>query len=175
MILRDLSDDKYYPCGVYRIVCLINNNYYWGSAIAFSHRKNDHLRKLRNQKHCSPNMQSDFDLYGPEGFAFEIVRRCHPKERRAIEARYVKESLSDPKCYNVNNVVVVNFANRKISHRHVGKVLIDPKGNKVTIDVSVREFSAINGLDYSAVRQLLNGQRLSVKQWKVYTEETQTV
>ena len=46
---------------------------------------------------------------------------------------------------------------------------------KACFEVSVREFSAINGLDYSAVRQLLNGQRLSVKQWKVYTEETQTV
>jgi len=59
--------------GIYQWRNIINGKIYVGSAQDMNHRKNDHVAKLRHNKHCNKKLQSGFNKYGMENFVFEIL------------------------------------------------------------------------------------------------------
>lgn len=63
--------------GVYRIRNLANGKVYYGStALSFKKRWVLHLSNLRAGTHCNKHLQSSWNNYGEQSFAFEVVERC---------------------------------------------------------------------------------------------------
>lgn len=59
--------------GIYKIVNVINNKIYVGSAVNLVGRKHTHFSLLRNNKHPNKHIQSAFNKYGSQNFYFEII------------------------------------------------------------------------------------------------------
>lgn len=59
--------------GIYLISSLHNNKYYVGQAINIKRRFNEHLSKLRTDKHYSKYLQRHFNKYGESDLVFSIL------------------------------------------------------------------------------------------------------
>ncbi len=59
--------------GVYQIRCLVNGRLYVGSSNNLNKRWLYHARDLRVGCHYSKDLQADYDRYGRDAFAFEII------------------------------------------------------------------------------------------------------
>ena len=58
--------------GVYSITCLINGWVYIGSSQSVRVRWNGHRSHLRNHWHNAPQVQADWDKYGPDAFRCDV-------------------------------------------------------------------------------------------------------
>ena len=58
--------------GVYQIFNTINSKKYVGSTCDLRRRKRQHVHKLRKGDHGNPRVQSDFDEFGANVFAFLV-------------------------------------------------------------------------------------------------------
>jgi group I intron endonuclease len=61
---------------IYKILCTPTGKFYIGSAVSFSKRKAEHLRRLRNGTHVNPKLQGVFNKYGQDALHFSILIRC---------------------------------------------------------------------------------------------------
>jgi group I intron endonuclease len=59
--------------GIYKITCIPTKKIYIGSASDLRHRKNDHIRNLRQNKHANPKLQNAWNKYGEDAFIFEVL------------------------------------------------------------------------------------------------------
>jgi len=67
--------------GVYKIINILNNECYIGSAqISFYRRKNQHFHLLRKSCHHSIHLQRAWNKYGEQNFKFEILEECIPEK-----------------------------------------------------------------------------------------------
>ena len=93
--------------GIYRIINLINNKVYIGSAISFRKRWNTHLYDLLNNKHHSILLQRAWDKNGENTFKFEIIEEIVDLtkliEREQFWLDYYK-SYDPEKGYNVGTI-----------------------------------------------------------------------
>ncbi len=76
-------------CGIYEIKNLVNNKSYIGESKDIRTRWASHLSALKCNRHHSKELQSDFNKYGFDNFAFNILCVCKPNENRIIEAKYI--------------------------------------------------------------------------------------
>jgi group I intron endonuclease len=61
-------------CGIYAIRCLTNNRIYVGSTKqSFRARFSNHCKFLKSGKLSNKKLQTDYTLYGPDNFEFEIL------------------------------------------------------------------------------------------------------
>ena len=60
-------------CGIYKITNLKNHKIYIGSSNNIMRRWYEHLRDLKNQKHCNSHLQNAWNKYGENNFLFEII------------------------------------------------------------------------------------------------------
>lgn len=58
-------------CYIYSIINIINNDRYVGQTTNFSRRKQEHLKKLRENNHPNPKLQNAWNRYGEDNFRFE--------------------------------------------------------------------------------------------------------
>lgn len=73
--------------GIYTLTCLINNKIYVGYTVNFDKRKEEHFRKLTENKHKNIHLQSSFNKYGREKFVFEVLEECE-KDFLASQEHY---------------------------------------------------------------------------------------
>lgn len=84
---------------VYEIVNLLTGSKYIGSTQYYKNRKYQHLYVLKNNKSNNTIFQNDFNFYGEDGFAFNIISKHHDiyiaqdMERKLI--------LNLPNLYNI--------------------------------------------------------------------------
>lgn len=62
--------------GVYAIICTKTWRSYVGSSVNIGGRITGHLSQLKNNKHCNPDLQSDFAKYGIDTFYVETLAYC---------------------------------------------------------------------------------------------------
>ena len=62
--------------GIYKIINVLNNKFYVGSAVDFTARKRRHWWALRSQRHANRHLQSAWNKYGEENFKFEMLLEC---------------------------------------------------------------------------------------------------
>lgn len=73
--------------GIYQIRNLINDKRYIGFTHKFNARWTDHKKKLNQNRHGNPHLQTAWNKYGSENFVFEILevikkcRRCRTPGR----------------------------------------------------------------------------------------------
>lgn len=130
---KEMENNKW---GIYRILNLINNKYYIGSSKSIVKRIREHKRLLRKGEHENKHLQSAWNKYGEQNFAFEIIQIISSDELknncylRNLETKYILESGSanDKIGYNIINGGIGSLntpcseeKRRKISEANKGK------------------------------------------------------
>jgi group I intron endonuclease len=89
-------------CGVYKIINKTNGKFYIGSSKDVKNRWRQHKRKLNSGTHGNPHLQNAWNLYGEEGFLFEIIEEC-PPELQFEKEQYYLNTLNpfDDNGYNI--------------------------------------------------------------------------
>lgn len=96
----------YKKCGIYKIVCLVNNKAYIGQTVNnFGDRRDSHFAKLRGNYHDNAELQSDWNKYGEENFMFEIIEEIPGQELEYLNSReneVILEYKSMGLAYNIS-------------------------------------------------------------------------
>ena len=88
--------------GIYKIINVVNNKFYVGSAVDLRRRKTRHFSELRTGKHKNRHLQAAWSKYGEKSFTFVIVEE-HPigDALLAAENVWLKEHVGKDYCYNI--------------------------------------------------------------------------
>lgn len=82
-------------CGVYKITCRNNNQFYIGSSIDIHDRWLHHLSDLRRNTHHSRLLQQSYNEFGEESLVFEVVHQMTDTNNlrllRMEEQYYIEE------------------------------------------------------------------------------------
>lgn len=88
--------------GIYKIINIVNNKFYVGSAVDLKRRKARHFSELRNGKHNNGKLQAAWIKYGEQAFIFVVVEEL-PLEADLLAAEniWLKEHVGKEYCYNI--------------------------------------------------------------------------
>lgn len=88
--------------GIYKIINVVNNKFYVGSAVDLKRRKTRHFSELRNKKHSNPKLQNAWVKYGEQAFVFVVVEELpDDADLLAAENVWLKEHVGKDYCYNL--------------------------------------------------------------------------
>ena len=87
---------------IYKIINVINNKFYVGSAVNFEKRKARHLWRLRRGDHVNKHLQAAWQKYGDEAFVFAVVEVVpESADLLAAENVWLKQHVGKDYCYNL--------------------------------------------------------------------------
>jgi group I intron endonuclease len=87
---------------IYKIINVINNKFYVGSAVNFEKRKARHLWRLRRGDHANKYLQAAWAKYGEQAFVFAVVQEVADSEDLlAAENVWLYEHVGKDYCYNI--------------------------------------------------------------------------
>lgn len=118
--------------GIYRITCIANDHFYYGSSINLKSRIKNHLSKLRAKCHRNKRLQRIFDKYGEASLTFDVVKYCEPSFVLDPEQEYLDEYISNPDCVNFCKDAKAPMAKLKFSESHKRKISEAQFRNKYT-------------------------------------------
>lgn len=72
-------------CGVYSITNKLDGKQYWGSSNNYCKRKNDHICKLKQNKHDNIHLQRAFNRDGVDNFEFRFEMEVCPEQLLKVE------------------------------------------------------------------------------------------
>jgi len=87
--------------GIYRIVCVKNGRYYFGSSEHINHRWTVHKRQLRNGEHFNPIVQNVYNKHGEASFRFELTELVPKDKLLDVEDVYLAEHVGKSNCMNI--------------------------------------------------------------------------
>jgi len=88
--------------GIYKIINVVNNKFYVGSAEDFTRRKRVHWWMMRRGTHGNKHLQAAWLKYGEQAFTFVIVEELPPEaDVLAAENVWLKEHVGKEYCYNI--------------------------------------------------------------------------
>lgn len=88
--------------GIYKIINVINNKFYVGSAVDLKRRKTRHFSELRTGKHNNRHLQAAWLKYGEQAFVFVVVEELtEDADLLAAENVWLKEHVGKEHCYNL--------------------------------------------------------------------------
>jgi group I intron endonuclease len=88
--------------GIYKIINVVNNKFYVGSAVNFSRRKARHFSELRHNKHNNRWLQASWNKHGESAFVFAVVEEVQDKTLLLeVENRWLKDHVGKEYCYNL--------------------------------------------------------------------------
>lgn len=112
--------------GIYKIINIINNKIYIGSANNFTSRFGVHRYDLRNNKHHNIYLQRSWNKYGEQNFKFEIIENCKNQDLLIREQYYI-DTLNPE--YNICKIAG-STKGRKMSEEHKKIISNYHKGRK---------------------------------------------
>lgn len=88
--------------GIYKIINVVNNKFYVGSAVNLSRRRARHFSELRNNCHNNGRLQAAWLKYGEQSFVFVVVEEL-PDDANLLAAEdvWLKEHVGKDHCYNI--------------------------------------------------------------------------
>jgi group I intron endonuclease len=88
--------------GIYKIINVVNNKFYVGSAVDLKRRKTRHFSELRTGKHNNRHLQAAWAKYGEQAFVFVVVEELPDgADLLAAENVWLKEHVGKDYCYNL--------------------------------------------------------------------------
>jgi group I intron endonuclease len=88
--------------GIYKIINVVNNKFYVGSAVDLKRRKTRHFSELRTGKHNNRHLQAAWVKYGEQAFVFVVVEEFPDgADLLAAENVWLKEYVGKDYCYNL--------------------------------------------------------------------------
>ena len=93
------------PAAIYKITNTKTGTIYIGQSTGYRQRWGNHRYELRHNKHNTPQLQEDYNTYGEEAFAFEIIEELPCDTSRDVllkkERAQIKKYLNEgKKLYN---------------------------------------------------------------------------
>jgi len=77
--------------GIYKIINVVNNKFYVGSAVRLSRRRTRHFSELRTNRHNNAKLQAAWNKYGESSFIFVVVEELpDDADLLAAEDRWLK-------------------------------------------------------------------------------------
>lgn len=123
-------------CGVYKIMNIVNGNFYIGSSCDLRGRLWGHRNMLSRATHHNPHLQSAWNKYGSDNFVFETILLCD-----AASKLYYEQALIDglKPTYNIAKDTSAPWqgrhhteeTKRKLSEAHKGKHLSEETKRKI--------------------------------------------
>lgn len=87
---------------IYKIINVVNNKFYVGSAIDYRKRKARHLWRLRRGDHANKHLQAAWNMHTEAAFVFAVVQEVAPEaDLLAAENVWLKEHVGKDYCYNI--------------------------------------------------------------------------
>ena len=88
--------------GIYKIINVVNNKFYVGSAVNLRRRKTRHFSELRLGKHNNKHLQAAWLKHGEKSFVFVVVEEI-ADTAKLLEAEnvWLKEHVGKDYCYNL--------------------------------------------------------------------------
>lgn len=88
--------------GIYKIINVVNNKFYVGSAVDLKRRKARHFSELRHGRHNNRYLQAAWVKYGEQAFVFVVVEEL-PEDADLLVAEnvWLKEHVGKEYCYNI--------------------------------------------------------------------------
>jgi group I intron endonuclease len=88
--------------GIYKIINVINNKFYVGSAVNLKRRKTRHFSELRKNKHNNRHLQAAWNKYGEQAFVFVVVEDVAlDADLMAAENVWLHVHVGKDYCYNI--------------------------------------------------------------------------
>lgn len=88
--------------GIYKIINVINNKFYVGSAVDLKRRKTRHFSELRCNKHNNRHLQAAWSKYGEQAFVFVVIEDVAPEaDLLAAENVWLHAHVGKEYCYNI--------------------------------------------------------------------------
>jgi group I intron endonuclease len=88
--------------GIYKIINVVNNKFYVGSAVDLKRRKARHFSELRNNRHNNRHLQAAWLKYGEQSFVFVVVEELAADiDLLAAENVWLHEHVGKEYCYNI--------------------------------------------------------------------------
>jgi group I intron endonuclease len=81
------------PKAIYKLVNIINNKVYVGSAVDLDKRINEHFYKLGMNKHENSYLQRSYNKYGKENFKWEVIEYVKDKNMLIEREQYWIDKL----------------------------------------------------------------------------------
>jgi predicted GIY-YIG superfamily endonuclease len=133
--------------GVYKITCIINGNYYYGSSVNLKSRFINHINKLRSQKHRNHRLQRTFNKHGEDSITFEVVEYCDSHLTTVCEQKYLNIHINHKNCMNFCKSASAPMAGLKFSEDHKRKMAESQFRNKYIFtyqDGIIEEFNSLS-------------------------------
>lgn len=129
---------------IYKIVNLVNDKFYLGSTTNKKVRFREHRKQLRGNRHHCKHLQSAWNKYGEEKFAFKVVEEVPDGTPLwEIEDKYLKEHFGKPYCYNSGSAAVAPWRGvYGAKHPNFGKPVSDEQ--RQAISKRLKDFYAEN-------------------------------
>lgn len=163
--------------GIYKITNTKNGRFYYGSAKSFKCRWTSHLSYLRNDKHHSSFLQSDFNRCGEQCFVFEIVEFVEGTEldRQNKEQFYLNEIFQtryDGLRYNSAKTAtaIEPPIKKELTYRKNCYWLLGPDNFEYIVE-DLEEFCKRYNLNGRKVIELNNEQIIKYNGWKFQKPE----
>jgi group I intron endonuclease len=87
---------------IYKIINVVNNKFYVGSAVDFEKRKARHLWRLRRGDHANKHLQAAWGKYGEQSFVFAVVQEVPDfEDLLTAENVWLYEHVGKDYCYNI--------------------------------------------------------------------------
>ena len=101
---EELKGKNKIKSGIYKIVNLVNDKIYIGSAVILKNRKRDHFRTLKKNCHKNKYLQNAFNKYSENSFQFEIIEFVEDKNKLIEREQYYLNIYFDNQknCYNIS-------------------------------------------------------------------------
>ena len=116
--------------GIYKIINVVNNKFYVGSAVDLKRRKTRHFSELRTGKHNNRYLQSSWDKYGEQAFVFVVVEPLTEQDDLlAAENVWLALHVGKEYCYNLGvnaTAPMLGFGGEKSptwGYKHTGNSL----------------------------------------------------
>ena len=77
--------------GIYKIVNIVNNKIYIGASKDIERRWREHKCELKSNRHCNQKLQNDYNIYGEDKFAYEIIEECTEDCLYDLEIEYIRK------------------------------------------------------------------------------------
>jgi group I intron endonuclease len=88
--------------GIYKIINVVNNKFYVGSAVDLKRRRIRHFSELRTGKHNNKHLQAAWDKYGEPAFIFVVLEEVDDSVNiLELEDVWLKNHVGKDYCYNM--------------------------------------------------------------------------
>lgn len=88
--------------GIYKIINIVNNKFYVGSAVDLKRRKTRHFSELRSNKHNNRHLQAAWNKYGEQSFVFVVLEElAADADLLTAENVWLHAHVGKDYCYNI--------------------------------------------------------------------------